>query len=91
MRHHVDLAARFVPRRFDGGMTLFVATGGRPVETARSAPGRWDSHVQGPLRVHEVAAAHEFLMHPEPQARIGRLLEVELQATARLTQLKGQR
>ncbi|MEV0911040.1 amino acid adenylation domain-containing protein [Streptomyces hokutonensis] len=91
MRHHVGLAARFVPRRFDGGMTLFVATTDRPVETVRSAPGRWEPHVQGTVHVHEVAAAHEFLMHPEPQARIGRLLDAELHAMARLTRTKEQR
>ncbi|MFE3323800.1 amino acid adenylation domain-containing protein [Streptomyces sp. NPDC059176] len=91
MRHHVELAECFVPRRFDGGMTLFIATADRSDGQTRSAPDRWAPHVRGPLRVHAVAAAHEYLMHPEPQALIGRLVDAELHTKPRRVQGEGKR
>ncbi len=78
MRHHVALAEEFVPGRFDGPMTLFVATAERGAEETAAAGGRWAPHVAGPVDVHEIPHAHEYLMHPEPQASIGRIIDSEL-------------
>ncbi|QES57078.1 non-ribosomal peptide synthetase [Streptomyces venezuelae] len=85
MRHHVELAERFEPGRFDGDMTLFVATSGRSAADVESAAGRWDGHVAGTVRVHELPYAHEYLMHPEPQAEVGAIVDAELRRTDRPT------
>ncbi|GGR44854.1 hypothetical protein GCM10010497_55350 [Streptomyces cinereoruber] len=78
MRHHVELAERHEPGRFDGDMTLFVATSGRSAADTRTAAGRWGGHVAGAVRVHELPHAHEHLMHPEPQAEVGAIVDAEL-------------
>ncbi|MFC8269652.1 ABC transporter permease [Streptomyces cinereoruber] len=78
MRHHVELAERHEPGRFDGDMTLFVATSGRSAADTRTAAGRWGGHVAEAVRVHELPHAHEHLMHPEPQAEVGAIVDAEL-------------
>ncbi|GAA2091419.1 hypothetical protein GCM10009759_15990 [Kitasatospora saccharophila] len=83
MRHHVELAERFTPGRFDGEMTLFVATAGRTARERADAPGRWAPHVAGGVVVHGIDHAHEYLMHPAPQAEIGALVDAGLRRSAR--------
>nr|APD71467.1 non-ribosomal peptide synthetase 6 [Streptomyces sp.] len=85
MRHHVELAERFEPGHFDGDMTLFVATAGRSAADTGTAARRWDRHVAGTVRIHELAHAHEYLMHPEPQAEVGAIVDAELRRTDRHT------
>ncbi|MER5551557.1 amino acid adenylation domain-containing protein [Streptomyces sp. NPDC002793] len=81
MGHHAELATRYAPGRLDGDMTLFVATAGPAARTAAAAH-RWAPHVSGRITVHEVPYVHEYLMHPEPQAEIGRVLDTELHRSA---------
>ncbi|MFD3330099.1 amino acid adenylation domain-containing protein [Streptomyces sp. NPDC058701] len=85
MRHHVVLAEQFRPGRFDGDMTLLVATSGRTAADTDTAARRWDGHVAGTVRVHELPYAHEYLMHPEPQAKVGAIVDAELRRTDRPT------
>ncbi|MEZ7003784.1 amino acid adenylation domain-containing protein [Streptomyces sp. AD55] len=82
MAHHADLATRFTPGRLDGDMTLFAATAGPDAPTAAAAAARWAPHVTGRITVHEVPYAHEYLMHPEPQTAIGRVIDIELRRSA---------
>ncbi|GAA3375076.1 hypothetical protein GCM10020367_41460 [Streptomyces sannanensis] len=81
MAHHADLATRFTPGRLDGDMTLFVATAGRDGRTAAAAR-RWAPHVTGRITVHETPYVHEYLMNPEPQAAIGRVIDTELRRSS---------
>ncbi|WP_282205831.1 non-ribosomal peptide synthetase [Kitasatospora fiedleri] len=83
MRHHVELAERFTPGRFDGEMTLFVATAGRTAREVADAARRWAPHVAGGVVVHGIDHAHEYLMHPAPQAEIGALVDARLRRLAR--------
>ncbi|MFI5776149.1 amino acid adenylation domain-containing protein [Nocardia sp. NPDC051570] len=77
MLHHAALAERFVPGRFEGEMSLFVATAERSAE--HSAADRWGPHT-GAIRVHRVRDSHERMMHPEPQQQIGRIVDSEMRA-----------
>ncbi|MBZ6172309.1 amino acid adenylation domain-containing protein [Streptomyces olivaceus] len=77
MAHHAELATRFTPGLLDADLTLFVATAGRGARTAAAAR-RWAPHVSGRITVHEMPYVHEYLMHPQAQAAIGRIIHTEL-------------
>ena len=78
MEGHVAQVEHFVPGRFDGGMTLFVATPGRTAKETAAAARRWLPNIGGTVRTHEVDHAHDHLMHPGAQARIGGIVDSEL-------------
>ena len=73
-KNNTRLARTFVPQRFDGAMTLFVATVSEtkpPVET-------WNTHISGEIKVHPIDCAHDNMMDPGPAAKIGTVLAAEL-------------
>jgi thioesterase domain-containing protein len=73
-KNNTRLAKAFVPQRFHGAMTLFVATASEakpPVES-------WKSHISGEIRVHPIDCAHDNMMDPGPAAKIGAVLASEL-------------
>ncbi|MFI1019074.1 thioesterase domain-containing protein, partial [Streptomyces sp. NPDC020965] len=77
-RVHGDLMERFDAGRFDGDMHLFTATRERTPDLLTEQIGRWEPHVGGELRVHRIDCGHEYLMHPGPQADIGRVVAAVL-------------
>ncbi|GAB7034768.1 amino acid adenylation domain-containing protein [Streptomyces sp. NPDC021749] len=78
MRHHADLAARFRPGRHQGGMTLVVAAANRTATATTHSVRRWRRHLTGAVHRHDVPHAHEYLMHPGPQAAIGKIIDDDL-------------
>ncbi|MFF4379835.1 amino acid adenylation domain-containing protein [Kitasatospora sp. NPDC001547] len=77
-RHHGALMERFAPGRFTGDLHLFAAAEEWTADQLADQTGRWEPHVNGRVVVHRIAAGHEYLMHPGPQAVIGRLVDAEL-------------
>ncbi len=75
MRHHTDIAWEFTPGRFEGGLTLFAATGDRP---SCDLPARWAAHIGGPLDVHEVPCGHEQMLGPAAARIVGAATEAAL-------------
>ncbi|MGW2815073.1 non-ribosomal peptide synthetase, partial [Streptomyces sp. NPDC001415] len=77
-RTHGELMDRFTAGRFDGDMHLLVATREYAPAEADELTGRWADHVDGELRIHRIDCGHEYLMHPGPQAVVGRVIDAAL-------------
>ncbi|MFG3283165.1 amino acid adenylation domain-containing protein [Streptomyces sp. NPDC048111] len=77
-RTHGELMDRFTPGRFDGDMHLLVATREYTPDEADGLTGRWAGQVGGELRIHRIDCGHEYLMHPGPQAVVGRVVDAAL-------------
>ncbi|AYG80698.1 Linear gramicidin synthase subunit D [Streptomyces hundungensis] len=77
-RTHGELMDRFTAGRFAGDMHLLLATREYAPDEADELTGRWEAHVEGELRVHRIDCGHEYLMHPGPQAVVGRVLDAAL-------------
>ncbi len=77
MRGHVELVSRFVPRPFEGNMDLFVATQGLDRQQVADRTSRWRGLVRSCV-AYEVDVQHEYLMHPEPQRHIARIVDDRL-------------
>ncbi|MFU9034453.1 MULTISPECIES: non-ribosomal peptide synthetase [Streptomyces] len=82
MRHHADLATRFRPGSHEGDMTLVVAAAERTAEATTHSVRRWRQHVTGTVHRHDVPHEHEYLMHPGPQAAIGKIIDDDLRRLA---------
>jgi len=67
------IAARHVPRTFDGDLVFCQATRLDDGDTARS-PELWRPHVTGRIDVHPVDATHNGLLDERPAQEIGELL-----------------
>ena len=78
MQNNGELAYRFEPSRFAGRMTLFHAADGLTEDELASRAGRWAPYVDGTVVSHRIDCGHEFMMHPEPRAAIGRIVAAEL-------------
>ncbi|MFF4017419.1 alpha/beta fold hydrolase, partial [Streptomyces sp. NPDC001843] len=77
-RTHGDLMERFTAGRFSGDMHLFAATQEWTADQLADQTGRWEPHVDGKLRIHRIDCGHEYLMHPGPQAVVGRVVDAAL-------------
>nr|WP_231627013.1 non-ribosomal peptide synthetase [Streptomyces apocyni] len=68
----VSLMRRFTPGKVAGDLVFFAATGDKSADdpTAES----WREHVGGRIHVHPIDCHHNELTHPEPLARIARVL-----------------
>ncbi|MFF2044616.1 amino acid adenylation domain-containing protein [Kitasatospora sp. NPDC058170] len=77
-RVHGGLMERFTPGRFRGDLHLFAATEEWTADELAEQHGRWTAHVTGAVRLHRIACGHEYLMHPGPQAAVGRAVRSEL-------------
>ncbi|MFJ8313022.1 MULTISPECIES: amino acid adenylation domain-containing protein [unclassified Streptomyces] len=82
-RTHGDLMDRFTAGRFTGDMHLLVATQEWSADEMDELTGRWEAHVDGELRIHGIDCGHEYLMHPGPQAVVGRVLDAALDRLAK--------
>jgi thioesterase domain-containing protein len=77
--NNIGLMAKFVPQRFHGDVSIFVAAndGAKPpIET-------WESFVDGEIKVHWIDCTHETMMDPLPAAKIGSVLASELDQQGR--------
>ncbi|MFC9386477.1 non-ribosomal peptide synthetase [Streptomyces venezuelae] len=77
-RTHGELMERFTAGRFTGDMHLFTATREWTADRLDDQTRRWEPHVDGHLRIHPVDCGHEYLMHPGPQAVVGRAVDAAL-------------
>jgi thioesterase domain-containing protein len=77
-RVHGELMERFEASPFAGRMHLFTATEEWSPDELADLIGRWEPHVEQGLRIHPIPCGHEYLMHPAPQAAVGRVVEAEL-------------
>ncbi|MEU2793846.1 amino acid adenylation domain-containing protein [Streptomyces sp. NPDC007100] len=69
------LAARHTPRFFRGDLTLFVATGDRPVNrNVPEAEASWRPYTGGRITAHEVPAAHADMLQTAHLSHIGRIV-----------------
>ncbi|MFH9425812.1 amino acid adenylation domain-containing protein [Streptomyces sp. NPDC017529] len=69
------LAASHTPRFFRGDLTLFVATGGRPVRrNVPEAEASWRPYTGGRITAHEVPAAHADMLQTAHLTHLGRIV-----------------
>ncbi|MGW4207274.1 non-ribosomal peptide synthase/polyketide synthase [Lentzea sp. NPDC004789] len=76
------IAARHVPRTFDGDLVFCQATRLDDGEQPRS-PSLWRPHVTGRVDVHPVDATHNGLLDERPAQEIGRLIARLIERNAR--------
>lgn len=83
IERHAEHVAVFEPRILAADVDLFLAdaAGEPPLRARRRA---WAPFVTGKLRSFPITAAHDFLMHPEPQREIGELIDRRLRDRAQL-------
>ncbi|MFC7448877.1 amino acid adenylation domain-containing protein, partial [Rhodococcus daqingensis] len=70
----IRISDRYTPRRFDGDMIFFTATGSTDGAAPCSAEA-WRHTVSGRIREHRVHCAHNEMTQPVPLAEIGTILE----------------
>ncbi|MET7382994.1 amino acid adenylation domain-containing protein [Streptomyces sp. NPDC005526] len=78
-----DLVHEFVPDRFDGDVTVLVASLDK-VDISPT-PETWRPYVSGDITAHHLERSHNDLMKPAALAEIGRILAAELRRTDRST------
>jgi nonribosomal peptide synthetase DhbF len=85
--NNVRLMRNYAPRRYNGDVSLFVATEGEPPPPNDI----WKPFVAGRIKVHQIACAHDNMMDPLPAAKIGEVLAAELenQSPTRNMQVTG--
>ncbi len=71
-----DMVHEFVPDRFDGDVTVLVATLDK-VDISPT-PETWRPYVGGEITAHHLERSHNDLMKPAALAEIGRILAAEL-------------
>jgi thioesterase domain-containing protein/acyl carrier protein len=74
MRNNSRLASNFRPRRLDGDILLFAATGG----DARAQADSWKAYANGRITVHDIDCEHAHMLRPAPLAKIALVLAGEL-------------
>ena len=86
-RNNTRLVRSYVPQRFHGDISLFVA-----MQTNSKPPiDAWRPYISGEMRIHLIDCAHENMMDPEPAAKIGGVLAGELENQKARTPTPGQR
>ncbi|HEV7650999.1 MAG TPA: amino acid adenylation domain-containing protein [Actinophytocola sp.] len=70
--HNSRLGAAWTPRRVTGDMLLFAATEGKAPDWP--GPSAWDSHVNGHVQVHRVAATHDGMTGAAALGEVGGVL-----------------
>ncbi|WP_410606160.1 amino acid adenylation domain-containing protein [Amycolatopsis sp. lyj-109] len=82
MSNNGELALRYEPARFSGRLLLFLAADGRTEDDLAERPGRWAPYVDGAIESHRIGCGHEFMMHPQAQAAIGRIVAAALDGSS---------
>jgi thioesterase domain-containing protein len=82
MSNNGELAIRYEPTRFAGRLRLFLAAEGRTEADLAARPGRWSPYVDGDIETHSIDCGHEFMMHPQAQAAIGRIVAAALDGSS---------
>jgi len=86
-KNNTRLTRSFLPQRFRGDLSLFVA-----LESESKPPVEaWRSYVAGEINVHPIDCAHDNMMDPLPAARIGAVLAGELGKQSAAAQTPSQR
>jgi thioesterase domain-containing protein len=83
MSNNGELAVRFEPTRFSGRLLLFLAADGLTEDDLAERPARWAPHVDGAIETHRIDCGHEFMMHAQAQAEIGRIVAAELDGSSK--------
>ncbi|MEU7576334.1 amino acid adenylation domain-containing protein [Streptomyces sp. NPDC041068] len=71
-RHTSALLCRHRPQPFDGDVVFFTAAQGRSPRTPRAES--WGPFVRGRLKNHDIACAHDELMHATSLAEVAQVL-----------------
>ncbi|WIX90621.1 non-ribosomal peptide synthetase [Amycolatopsis sp. DG1A-15b] len=82
MSNNGELALRYEPARFSGRLLLFLAADGLTEDDLAERPGRWAPYVDGAIETHRIDCGHEFMMHPQAQAAIGRIVAAALDGSS---------
>ncbi|MEU4522044.1 amino acid adenylation domain-containing protein [Amycolatopsis sp. NPDC024027] len=82
MSNNGELALRYEPARFSGRLLLFLAAEGLTEADLAERPGRWAPYVDGAIETHRIGCGHEFMMHPQAQAAIGRIVAAALDGSS---------
>ncbi|ADJ45811.1 putative non-ribosomal peptide synthetase [Amycolatopsis mediterranei U32] len=82
MSNNGELALRYEPARFSGRLLLFLAAEGLTEDDLAERPGRWAPFVDGAIEPHRIDCGHEFMMHPQAQAAIGRIVAAALDGSS---------
>ncbi|WP_086838998.1 non-ribosomal peptide synthetase [Amycolatopsis kentuckyensis] len=82
MSNNGELALRYEPARFSGRLLLFLAADGLTEADLAERPGRWAPYVDGAIETHRIGCGHEFMMHPQAQAAIGRIVAAALDGSS---------
>ncbi|MET8850120.1 amino acid adenylation domain-containing protein [Amycolatopsis sp. NPDC004625] len=82
MSNNGELALRYEPARFSGRLRLFLAAEGRTEDDLAARPGQWSPYVDGGIETHRIDCGHEFMMHPQAQAAIGRIVAAALDGSS---------
>ncbi|MDS0134339.1 MULTISPECIES: non-ribosomal peptide synthetase [unclassified Amycolatopsis] len=82
MSNNGELALRYEPARFSGRLLLFLAADGLSEADLAERPGRWAPYVDGAIETHRIGCGHEFMMHPQAQAAIGRIVAAALDGSS---------
>lgn len=83
MQNNGRLAMNFTPAQFNGNVLVFNCTTDKR-ENA-STPDAWRPYVNGEIKVHDIAAAHNLMTQPESLAEIGPILASALHDVTTLT------
>ena len=75
-KNNIALASKFVPRRFDGNLLLFIASRGG----TDSRKHTWTKHISGDIKSYEIVCEHTTMLHPGPLGEIASVLALELDA-----------
>ena len=73
-KNNIALASKFVPRRFDGNLLLFIASRG----ATDSRKHTWATHIRGDIKSYEIACEHATMLDPGPLGEIASALALEL-------------
>jgi thioesterase domain-containing protein len=86
-KNNTRLVRTFVPQRFRGDMSLFVA-----VQSDTAPPSEaWRPFVTGEIKIHPIDCAHDNMMDLVPAAVIGAMLATELEKQSTTVAAKDQR
>jgi nonribosomal peptide synthetase DhbF len=86
-KNNTRLVRTFVPQRFRGDMSLFVA-----VQSDTAPPiEAWRPFVTGEIKIYPIDCAHDNMMDPVPAAVIGAMLATELEKQSTTVAAKDQR
>jgi glyine---[glycyl-carrier protein] ligase len=72
--NNIRMMQTFIPERFDGNMSLFVAA----QTVSEPLIDSWKSYVSGQIEIFKIDCNHDSMMDPLPAEKIGKLIATKL-------------